>query len=397
VEVHLRAADWRAHRHDRDPQYNRTVLHVVLWGGTGRPERRADGHLLPTLELAGRLRSRPPELALRLGDVASLDAGAALGSLDELACLEGSEQALRLVDRAALERFFGKAATFEADLEIRSAGEVFYRALLVGLGYSANKQACAQLGELVPWEQVRWQAGRPDGEQRVRALLIGGAGLLPSQRGLPVAGGEPARLELAWRGLRAELGAAPLRGAVWRLAGVRPENHPARRLTGAAALLARWVACDPPSELLEQVLAQYRRPGGLGGLLRARSAADFWAWHYDFEAPTVGPRPWQIGRPRAAELVINALLPLGYAIGRADDRPELAAAALLAYRRLAAGPWNRVSRAMAAQLFGPDGRKLCRSAARQQGLLHLFKRWCWERRCEACPAGERRRGRVANA
>ncbi|MSQ12412.1 MAG: DUF2851 family protein [Dehalococcoidia bacterium] len=31
VELHLRPRGWREHGHDRDPRYNATVLHVVLW------------------------------------------------------------------------------------------------------------------------------------------------------------------------------------------------------------------------------------------------------------------------------------------------------------------------------------------------------------------------------
>jgi hypothetical protein len=296
-----------------------------------------------------------------------------------------------VIDRAALERFLEKAASFEADLAVFEPAEVLYRGILVALGYSANKAPCARLGELVPWD-LAGQLGRsPDGEAHLRALLLGAVGLLPSQRRLPPADGEPARLEARWRELAPELGRRPLEPGLWRLAGVRPENTPTRRLVGGAALFASWAGADPSAELFEAILEHHARPAELTQRFRARAGERFWAHHYDFDAPTGGPRPWQIGAPRAAEMVVNVLLPLAYAVGRSDDRPELAATALLAYRALPAGPWNRVSRTMALQLFGPPGTRLCAPAARQQGLLHLYKRWCWERRCEACPAGERRR------
>src|SRR5215468_8701652 len=30
VEFHVHASDWWAHGHDRDPRYNRVILHIVL-------------------------------------------------------------------------------------------------------------------------------------------------------------------------------------------------------------------------------------------------------------------------------------------------------------------------------------------------------------------------------
>lgn len=384
VEVHLRAVDWQAHGHHRDATYNRTVLHVVLHQGGGPPARRQDGSLLPVLELSGLLAAPLAVLAARLAEQPA--------AVEELACLETSEELVRLVERAGLERFFEKAAVFESELAALEPAEVFYRALLVALGYSANKQACAQLGELVPWSLVRRVGAEADSEERLRALLLGAGGLLPSQRRLPVRAGEVAQLERHWRLLASELGRRPLGAGLWRLLAVRPENFPTRRLVGGAVLLASWAGDDFPAVQLEKILEWRERPGRLAGSFRAAAASDFWRWHYDFDAPTGGPRSWQIGHSRATEIVINVLLPLGYAFGRFGGQAELAAAALLAYTKLPAGPWNRVSRAMAAQLFGPAGLRHCRGAARQQGLLHLFKRWCWERRCEACPAGERRRG-----
>jgi hypothetical protein len=382
VEVHLNSADWRAHGHHQDPAYNQTVLHVALWAGNGSLERRHDGSPVPLLTLGGRLAAPLQELAARVVDEPSFH--------DE-ACVESAEELARIVDQAGLERFFERASRFEADLEVREPADVLSGAVLVALGYSANKQACAQLAELVPWYLVRCLGRGPDGEARLRALLLGAAGLLPGQRGIKASGGEPRALEAAWRGVREQVGRRVLNGSTWRLIGVRPENTPTRRLVGGAALFARWSAGDFPTDQLELVLGNSDRPGALLELFRARSKAEFWAWHYDFGARTSGARPWQVGRSRAAEIVVNALLPFAYATGRWTGRADLAAAALLAYRRLPAGPWNRVSRAMAAQLFGAAGARHCRTAAGQQGLLHLFKRWCWERRCDQCPAGRRRR------
>src|SRR5205823_10597409 len=104
--------------------------------------------------------------------------------------------------------------------------------VLVALGYSANKQACASLGELLPWDLARALARGADGEANLRAVMLGAAGLLPGRRGLRVLEGEPRALETARRRLEPELARRPLGSATWRLGGVRPENSPSRRLVG---------------------------------------------------------------------------------------------------------------------------------------------------------------------
>lgn len=49
IEIHRNSSDWYRHRHQEDPVYENTILHVVHH--YDRPVFRRNGELLPTLQL----------------------------------------------------------------------------------------------------------------------------------------------------------------------------------------------------------------------------------------------------------------------------------------------------------------------------------------------------------
>ncbi|MFN3337475.1 MAG: DUF2851 family protein, partial [Thermomicrobium sp.] len=195
------------------------------------------------------------------------------------------------------------------------------------------------------------------------ALLLGTAGFLPlsdAERGLV---NLPTRMwqefEDIWNTLQ-----LPVRLArtLWRFGGVRPTNHPIRRLLNLASLLA-----TAERGLLADILEQLATPHPYRQLL---------AWL------RAGPVP--LGQDRAHEVIVNVIIPfaLGYADWIADDRLREAAAQL--WLELPAGRGNHLVRATLEQICGPSPFRL-RSARAEQGLLHLHYRGCRERRCWECP------------
>ena len=136
--------------------------------------------------------------------------------------------------------------------------------------------------------------------------------------------------------------------SAWKTAGVRPANHPARRIRAAGALAARAAG---------------------GGWLRAVDGAlaeGAPAVEALFSAQEGGAA--LTGSGRAREIAVNAALPLLAACGESSAVRERAAAL---YARFPAPPENSATRE-ARRLAGAEGMRL--TACEQQGLLRLYRR-----------------------
>ena len=360
VELHLKASDWRGHGHGRDPGYNRVILQVV-WDGEA-PVVLQNGRTVPTLSLQRCLVSSLEEVRCW----ASLDTAPAEPCHDAL-CRLGDDETGRLLDEAGDERFRLKSGRFAAAMAEEPPSQVLYRGIMAALGYTRNKEPFQELARRLPLaalESVCRDKGYQERVTILRTLLLGMAGLLPD-------GGEKG---LVWRCLGDR---EPLSLSRWHLFRVRPENHPARRLTGAAHLLARF----GDEGLLEGVL----RLVGESRSDIGRLEAGFMVAGEGYRSPA---RRALIGQGRAREIVVNIALPFAFAWAGANSEASLAETALWLYRIYPKSGENEITRGL-TRLLGSKASGLVDSARRQQGLLHLDKTFCRQRRCDICPLARR--------
>jgi hypothetical protein len=299
VEVHVRTSGWREHGHQGDPAYGRVVLHVVL-DHDGAPTARIDGAAVPVVALSGYLSAPLVQVATALD----------ISSPPPVAPCSTPEEAGALLDAAGLARFEERAAALEGELAWTSAEEVLYAGLLEAMGYRANKAPCRRLAERVPLATLRAELGlaKPsEGVVAVQGILLGAAGLLPSQRGRSTAHPVARTYEMVWARATPRVG-PPMPSTAWQFFRVRPENTPPRRLAGLAYLLAGagW------SDLVSWLLAPLgMEPPEIAGEAIERAltvvvAEDrFWSRHYDFDRPTRAPRPALIGVGRARDALVQ--------------------------------------------------------------------------------------------
>jgi hypothetical protein len=355
VEVHLRADDWAHHGHGHDRLYDDVILHVVLWEtGSEFAPRTRHGEPIPQVVIQHQLAASLEQLH----DEIDLDAyphnahGHGGGCAATIKSLTG-EALAALMESAGDERFAAKARKFSRWIHRIGAEQAFYEGWMEALGYKANKSAFRSLAQRLPVGDTRVNA----------AIVFGVAGFLPTK--LSDAYGK--RLWSQWWKVRPDLEDRILPKEAWRLHGIRPANHPHRRLGATVALLKKH------GNLLEKVIGAIESDGDPGKLfLQVRD--DYWSTHFTLGGKTQRQPVELIGESRANEIVANVILPFVAALD--DDR--LRAKAKARYDTLRAAPSNSILRLAGQQLFETPAiaRRLLKTARQQQGLMQIFQDFC---------------------
>ena len=358
VEVHLRSSEWNAHGHQFDPAYENVLLHVVYEHDA--EVRTLRGRVLPTVELLSRVPSE--SIALYHGlmrDQRFVPCGSKLDLVDQA----------RLgpwLERLLVERMERK--TVEVEKLHRTlacdAAETLYHMLARAFGLKVNAEPFGMLAHALPLRIV--QRYRDD-TLRTEALLFGQAGLLQVDflddypRALQREHGSLTRLH--------DLRPAPV--AAWKFGRMRPVNFPTIRIAQLAQVLVRCQGSI--SDLL-----QADRVGEIHHLLDV-SASDYWTTHYQFDA-LAGAKPKRLGRVGSDHIIINAIVPVLFALGRIRGDQALADRAMDLLDQLPPES-NTVLDGWAELGLKAD------TAARGQALLEMKSSYCSARRCLSCGIG----------
>lgn len=367
IELHVRSSSFHAHGHHADRAYANVILHVVFEDDTGVDTPLPGGGTAPVVALASWVARRAEELQRwlerpLLWREPCHDAVMRLGA-------DGASAAL---DAEGDRRFEAKSARAAESVRAGGADQALYEGLLEALGYGGNGPQMLALARLLPWRELHAQiAVEEDRQPLTEALLLGSAGLLPSQR-CHSGPAEPHVTNLERRFAAARLPSLP--PGLWRLWGVRPENAPTRRVAAAAALLTRL---KEPSALFAVVGVRTTKEAIAPLLLTAKG---YWLHHHDVCAAPARLPPSLIGRSRALEIIVNAVLPVAAASGD----PALAAEAHALYAKLPRPATYGVTRFIEAALAS-EGIRVPVNARRAQGLIALHRDWCTQNGCGRCP------------
>ena len=367
VEVHVRSSDWHRHKHHFDDQYNNVVLHVVMWPDCDSPTLLQSGREVPVLCLAGAFRYQAFLLPHRLPCFLTVNH-------------MHTETLSKILDTAGEQRFGQTAERFRAELERERADQVLFRGIMRALGYAKNTKPFEELARKMPLSRIEPRAGLATKQ----ALLLGTAGLLPSQRQQmePTKGRGVQKLEQIWRSIDSDI--RTMNESDWNLSHVYPNNSPVRRIIAQSYLLERYDRGRFLAGILHMV-SDVDSPGGHRSLQNSLivDSDDYWRDHFDFGIRSRTTIAALLGQSKAREIAVNVILPFALAWGELTDEPELSDRAMGLYRGYPRLAENCLTQHMRKQLVLERYSDF--TACRQQGLIHIFTNYCREGRCDECP------------
>jgi hypothetical protein len=367
VEVDVDSSGWRGHGHDRNPAFKNVILHLVWEAGA-----KTD---LPTIEMQHSLDSPVNDLALWIGSEAARQfpeslRGQCAAPLRNLS----AEKLAELLCQAALVRLQGKAVQLQA--RAREAGweQALWEGWLRALGYKHNVWPMQRLAELSPRLSPADSDLTP---LALQARLLGVSGLLPTELTRQELGTDRyvRRLWDFWWRERETFHDCTMPRTVWRFHGLRPANHPQRRI----ALAAHWLARGNLALQVEKWGAATAEDAALTESLTSSlqvAKDDFWSRHWTLRSKAQAKAQPLLGSARVSDLAVNVILPWLWA--RAFERQDERARVEIE-RRYFSWPRaedNSLLRLARQRLLGSASPRSLFGAAAQQGLLQIVRDFC---------------------
>ena len=408
VEIDLHAGGWHAHGHDRNKHFQNVLLHVV-WDET----KSASNQNFPSvLSLKTVLDAPLAELSLSFENEPLRSLPENLRGKCSAPLRELSEPRLvELLQAAAEIRFRSKAAAMLARAKSSGWEQALWENLFRALGYKHNVWSMLHLAETKP----RWSHGAKSAFE-LQARLLGVSGLLP---------GELTRAQKSadtflrhawdfwWRD-RDELESCVLPRAAWKFHGLRPANHPQRRLALASHWLAdkkfiskieSWAAADIsggramlPRRPADRQVSPTKLVDSLREIFQVKRD-DFWSWHWTFKSTRMKTPQPLLGAARVTDLAVNVVLPWLWIRAQEGGNEKIRREMERRYFAWPAAEDNSVLKLARQRLLGTGKTHALRTAAVQQGLMQIVRDFCEHSNavCADCRFPELVRGWYARA
>lgn len=364
IELDISAEHWKLHGHQENPSYTEVILHVVFTDEKQKSFTRdkVKKHI-PRVTISSSL------LEEALGQPRIPQAVAHLGRCSKPLEKASTEHINTLFESAFKHRLIKKSTRIQHTEKAHGKEQALWLQISETLGYRPNSMNFKILAQRLPIQQLMCYSS-----EEISAILFGTSGFLhpkmhesapeDSQKWL-------SDLWQTWWKLRQDHELDETRTIQWNLAGIRPVNHPQRRLAALAQVAIHW-------QKIKQ-LNRYELSDYLTTL-----EDSFWNYHYTLTSKRSAKPLKLIGQDRMNDLLINHLLP-DYVVkgdNAAWEQLQQFKAPVIS---------EKVARAT-ARLLGehPQQKAFLKKSWQHQALLQIYQDFCLEdtSNCEDCPFPE---------
>ncbi len=362
IEVHVKNTDWEIHKHQLDPSYNNTILHVVF--ETSKPTTLLqNGNEIPILTLKNRVKK---SLLIRYESLQTIkkDIPCAL----VINKIEHDFKIENFLERITIERLENKVAYIN-ELLINSNNDweqVTFQMVTKYFGTSVNKEPFFMLASSIPISVI--YKHQQDSKQ-IEALLLGQAGFLDREFDDEY----PKALKREYYYLKKLHQLTPSNQSLWKFLRLRPSNFPTIRLSQLASLLSRTEKLFS-SILAAESITQLRK-------LFEVQANSYFETHYVFDKQ-VKTKSIKTGNMNIDIILINAIIPILFAFGKYKDNEEYCDRAAQFLSQIIEER-NAIIKQMTTYGFKTN------TAYQTQGILELRTNYCDKKRCLSCAIGHK--------
>lgn len=359
IEVHVKASEWYAHKHDADKAYENVILHVV-WQHD-RDVFRSDGSKIPVLALQS---ITSPNLVNQQEKL--VESSAVIPCENQFAAVSELTK-VSMLGYALTHRLQQKSAFVDELLVLNHTDweETAYQVLAKNFGFKLNAEPMLQLARNLPLKILQKHRSTP---LQIEALLFGMAGFLEDSEGEYA---QNLRSEYEFLVAKYQLKAKQLNAHEWKFLRTRPANFPTIRLAQFASLVTT-------QRSFFSLFTQSSDPELLKKTFETEQSW-YWQEHYQFEK-RLAKKLKQLGKTSVENLLINSVVPtlVSYAryIGNQAliERAERILETLPSEKNKITGHWETL------------GLKIENSFDSQAGI-ELFNNFCKPKKCLSCKIG----------
>ncbi|KAB2877750.1 DUF2851 family protein [bacterium] len=376
VELHWKTSDWDHHRHSENVSYKKVILHVVFVDDT--KDKR-----MPTLAIGQYLNDSLTAVIQKIQSIQ--DDRKNIFCYDTVPTLEAGFLHQWILENGR-QRFEAKCNKFEEQFvrQKTDLNELLYQGIMDALGFSKNREPFQRLAQKVPYQTLMNSIASDEEAtalMRIQAIFLGAGGLLTEVKSLQVVPFVQ-RLENLWSEFQLQHKVEPMSSTEWKFFRLRPDNFPTLRLAGFSKLLVQ----NRNRPLLKTFILTFEKSSSNAfedciSFLTVNSFGH-WSEHYLLEDGGKRKQGDLIGRQRAFEIWVNAVLPVVALHAKFSSKKTLHGKVLQLYNTSTSLERNSILSYMKKQLRLDVVNRLTVQFA--QGLIHLHKR-CSAYACADCP------------